>query len=157
MANYYKVSSTVHNSVSTDFINECIQKGIYECCVNSKVRVNNFRQIKPGDICWTRLKTEKKGVDTDAIWRLDVLSVSSEIHDVQFKDMLMWKHKAECDKVDENPENYEKCMYLTGNWTYEGTFGEMTYFSKNVFNKPAYPRTAIKLDKLLSFSNSAEL
>jgi len=152
MTNYYKISSIVHNSVSTDFIKECIQKGIYEFCVNSKTRVNNFRQIKPGDVCWTRIKNGKKGSDRDPIWRLDISSVSSQIEEVKCKDVLMLKHKYNCDGEEEDPEMIEKCMYLKGNWTYEGTFGEMTTLSKNIFNKSAYPRTAIKLDETICFS-----
>jgi hypothetical protein len=153
----YKVSSSVHNSVSADFIKECIQKGIYEFCVNSKTRVNNFKQINPGDICWTRIKTGRKGTDKDPIWRLDVISVSSEIEEVKYKDMLMWKHKADFDKIGEDPEIIEKSMYLKGNWTYEGTFGEMTTLSKSIFNKPNYPRTAIKLDESIYFDRSIEI
>ncbi len=152
MPTFYKLSSSVHNSVSSDFIHECIQKGIYECCVNSKGRIANFRQIKPGDICWTRIKTTKKGIETDAIWRLNIDSVSSEIHDVRLKDALMWKHKSDCDSSD--PERIEKYMYLNGIWTYEGTFEEMTTQSKSIFNKAAYPRTAIKLDENINFSRT---
>ena len=157
MPNYYKLSSIVHNSVSTDFINECIKKGIYEFCVNSKTRVANFKQIKPGDVCWTRIKNGKKGNDTDPIWRLDIISVSSEIVEVKYKDVLMLKHKYNRDGVEEDPEMIEKCMYLKGNWTYEGTFGEMSTLSKNIFNKSAYPRTAIKLDETICFSRCIDI
>ena len=154
MPTFYKLSSSVHNSVSADFINECIQKGIYECCVNSKGRVANFRQIKPGDVCWTRIKTARKGVETDAIWRLNIDSVSSEIQELKLKDALMWKHKTDGDQVKYDPESIEQYMYLKGKWTFEGTFEEMTPLSKSIFNKPAYPRTAIKLDESIHFSRT---
>lgn len=154
MPNYYKLSSTVHNSVSGDFISDCIKQEVYEFCVNSSKRLANFRLMKPGDVCWTRIKQGKTYNDTDQVWRLDIVSQSAQVQQVKLKDVLMWKHKADCDKIGEDPESYESCMYLTGKWTYEGTFGEMSTLSKSIFNKRAFPRTAIRLDEPISFSRS---